>query len=118
MIHQFVPDVSDSDVERVITRDWPAEEHEAIRAMIGQVKVRETPRVILACLKTSNGDTQRLKRNLADAPGYYREIIGDAEYPNYMRKVFRIDKLTDAEQLALIEKDKKQYLNWLYGPTT
>jgi hypothetical protein len=77
--------------------------------------VREKPRVILACLKTWNGDIQKLKSNLADAAGYYREIIGEAEYPNYMKKAFRIDKLSEAEKSTIVERDKNQYLTWLYG---
>ena len=72
---QFTPEVSDSDVEK--------------------------PRVILACLKASNGDIQKLKGNLANAAGYYREIIGEAEYPNYMKKAFRIDELSEAEKSTL-----------------
>lgn len=46
------------------------------------------------------------------SPGYYREIISEAEYPFYTKKMFRIDKLTGQEKADIIEKDKKQYLNW------
>lgn len=112
-MEQFTPQVSDSDVERVIMRDLPLEEQEVIRTIIRQLEVREKPRVILACLKTSNGHIQKLKNNLAQAPGYYREIIGEAEYPNYMKKAFRIDKLSEAEKSTIIERDKNQYLTWL-----
>ncbi len=113
-MEQFTPEVSDSDVERVIKRDWPLEEQEVIRTIIRQVEVREKPRVILACLKASNGDILKLKGNLAEAAGYYREIIGEAEYPNYMKKAFRMEKLSEAEKSTIIERDKNQYLAWLY----
>ena len=111
---QFVPDVSASDVERIILRDFKEDEQDAIRELIRQVEVREKPRVVLACLKNSAGDFKKLQYNLAEASGYYREHIGEAEYPNYMKKVFHIDKLSGAEQSAIFEKDKNQYLAWLH----
>ena len=114
-MEQFTPEVTDVDVERVIDRDLPLEKRDEIRAVIEQVEVREKPRVILACLKSAGGDLQKLKGNLAEASGYYREIIGEAEYPNYMKKAFHIDKLSEVEKSVIIEKDKKQYLAWLNG---
>ena len=111
---QFVPEVSDSDVERILQRDVPLEEQEVIRRLIRQLEVREKPRVVLACLKNSSGDVEKIKRNLAEASGYYREHIGEAEYPNYMKKVFRIEQLSEAEKSSIIEKDKNQYLAWLH----
>lgn len=116
-MEQFVPDVSDSDVERIIRRELPAEEQDGIREIIRQLEVREKPRVVLACLKNSGGDVEKLKYNLAEAPGYYREHIGEAEYPNYVKKVFRFDQLSEAEKSRVFEKDKNQYLAWLNGKT-
>ena len=113
-MEQFVPEVFDSDVERIVQRDFPLEEQDPIRALIGQVEVREKPRVVLACIKNSGGDFKKLKYNLAEAPGYYREHIGEAEYPNYVKKVFRFDKLSEAEKSRVFEKDKNQYLAWLH----
>ncbi len=81
--------------------------------MIQLVQVREKPRVILACMKIAGGDVQNLKGNLNEAAGYYREIIGEAEYPFYSKKMFRIEKLTEKQKVDIIEKDKKQYLDWL-----
>lgn len=112
---QFTPTVSESDVERVIKRDLPPERQEEIRTIIRDLEVREKPRVVLACIKSSGGDIQKLKGNLANASGWYREIISEAEYPNWTKKMFRLDKLSDAEQSEIIEKDKSQYLAWLYG---
>jgi hypothetical protein len=113
-MQQFVPEGSDSDVERIIQRDFRQEELEQIRGLIRQVEVREKPRVVLACLKNSGGDFGKLKCNLAEASGYYREHIGEAEYPNYMKKIFHIDKLSEAEKSSIVEKDKRQYLAWLH----
>lgn len=113
-MNQFVPQVSDSDVERIIRRDHPVEEQEDIREIIRQLEVSEKPRIVLACLKNSGGDIAKLKRELAEARGYYREQIGEAEYPNYMKKIFRIDTLSEAEKAGIVEKDKNQYLAWLH----
>jgi len=117
-MEQFVPNVSESDVERIIQRDFPLEEQKPIRELIRQVEVREKPRVVLACLKNSNGDSTKLKYYLAEASGYYREHIGEAEYPNYIKKMFHIDKLSEAERSSIFEKDKNQYLAWLHRENT
>ena len=115
---QFVPHVSESDVERIIQRELPLEEQEGIREIIRRLEVREKARVVLACLKNSGGDIAKLKRDLAEASGYYREHIGEAEYPNYVKKIFRIDKLSEAEIAGIMGQDKNQYLEWLYREKT
>ena len=111
-MNQFVPEVSPEDVERVLRRDFPAETQDEIRKLIEQVEVREKDRIILACLKIAAGDLARARGELANASGWWREILGEAEYPNYTKKMFRIDKLSEAEQAKIIEKDKAQYLAW------
>ena len=110
---QFTPQVSQDDVERVLQRDFPVEHWQELREMIQLVQVREKDRVILACMKNVSGDVQKLKGNLTEAEGYWREIISEAEYPFYSKKMFRIDKLNEKEKSDIIEKDKKQYLDWL-----
>src|SRR5262249_46195313 len=101
--------------ERIIQRDFSQDEHEEIHGLIRPLEVREKPRVVLACLKNSGGDLTKLKYYLAEASGYYREHIGEAEYPNYIKKRFRIDGLSEAEKSAIFEKDKNQYLTWLHA---
>jgi hypothetical protein len=81
--------------------------------MIGSVEVREKARVVLACLKNAKGNLEKLKAELADASGYWREIISEAEYPYYTKKMFRIERLSAREKEQIIEKDKSQYLKWL-----
>ena len=76
--------------------------------------MREKPRVIMACLKNADGNFGKLKGELANASGWWREIIGEAEYPNYTKKMFRIDRLSVDEKKRIIEKDKTQYLAWLH----
>jgi hypothetical protein len=115
---QYVPDVSEDDIERIVRRDFSADAHGAIYEMIRGVEVREKTRVVLACLKNANGSLEKLKCELTNADGYWREIIREAEYPNYTKKMFRIDKLSTDEQQRIIEKDKNQYLVWLRGGDT
>jgi hypothetical protein len=115
---QYAPTVDDRDVERIIRRDYPAELHAVIQQLIRPIDVREKPRVMLACLKNARGIVETLKAELTNAEGYWREIISEAEYPNYTKKMFRIDRLSDEEQARIIERDKSQYLKWLNGDGT
>ena len=111
---QYVPEeVTDADVERVIGRDYPPDKHAEIRELIRDVDVREKPRVMLACLKNGNGDFGKLKGDLTNASGWYREIISEAEYPNYTKKMFHFDSLSIEEKERIFEADKAQYLEWL-----
>lgn len=111
-MNQFTPKVRAQDIERVLRRDFPVEHHQELREMIQSIQVIEKHRVILASMKNAGGDVQKLKGNLNEVSGYYREILAEAEYPFYTKKMFRIDKLTEREKADIIEKDKKQYLHW------
>jgi len=113
---QYIPDVSEADIQRILSRDFPAQTHAAIHEMIRGVEVREKTRVVLACFKNAVGSIEKLRGELTNAGGYWREIIGEAEYPNYTKKMFRIDKLSADEKAHIIEKDKSQYLKW-FGAT-
>jgi hypothetical protein len=110
---QPTPTVSEDDVIRVVRRDYPAGDVDGILALIATVDVREKPRVVLACLKIANGDLARLRRELADASGWYREILSEAEYPLATKRLFRIDSLTDDDVRAIYDKDWRQYVEWL-----
>ena len=110
---QFIPEVSDIDVHRIVQRDYALNQHAMILEMVNKAGQKEKPRIVLACLKNAKGNLEKLKSQLADASGYWREIISQAEYPNYSKKLFRIDQLSGAEQQAIIDADKSQYLAWL-----
>jgi len=68
-----------------------------ILQLIATVTVREKPRVVLACLKIANGDLDRLRANLADASGYYRELLSEAEYPLATKRWSRIHSMHEDE---------------------
>ncbi|HEU5181453.1 MAG TPA: hypothetical protein VFW45_11715 [Candidatus Polarisedimenticolia bacterium] len=112
-MEQFVPQVTREDIDRVLRRDFATEHHDELRALIEAIQVIEKHRVILGCMKNAGGDVDKLKRNLGEATGYYREILLEAEYPNYAKKWSRFDKLSEAERRKIVEKDKNQYLAWL-----
>ncbi|HET9251450.1 MAG TPA: hypothetical protein VFP58_04975 [Candidatus Eisenbacteria bacterium] len=111
---QYHPDVTEADIERIVRRDYPPALHGEIHEAIRAVEVREKTRVVMACLKVSAGNFESLKGNLHNASGWWREIISDAEYPHYTKKMFYIERLSEEEQERIIEKDKAQYLDWLH----
>lgn len=111
---QPTPDVDMADVERVVRRDYPADLTETILREIAAVEVREMPRVILACLKIGGGDLKRLRGELANASGWWREILSEAEYPLATKRWGRMKRLSHEEQQAIYDKDWKQYSEWLH----
>ena len=102
---QFIPNVSEEDVERILNREFPAENHAEIKKIIANIDVREKARVIIACFKNANKDYSKLINELTNAEGYWREIISAAEYP----KIKKARRLTEDE---INEKMKEQYLKW------
>jgi len=105
-------EVSDDDVERILRRDYPEADLTELRALIRHINVREKPRVVAACLKNAGGSSQRLHKELEDAPGYYREILSEAEYPTATKRWSSIDKLSDSERQRIYDKDWEQYQEW------
>ena len=73
---------------------------------------REQDRVRLAILKLSAGTFEQLRSQVQAAKADYREVLGPAEYPGYMRRMFRIDRLSPDEQQKIIDADWKQYQDW------
>jgi len=112
-MRQPTPSVTEDDVERIVRRDYPPPVVDDILALIATVEVREKPRVVLACLKIADGSLDRLRANLADASGYYRELLAEAEYPLATKRWFRIETLSEDEIRAIYEKDWPQYSDWL-----
>lgn len=112
-MRQPTPSVTEADVERVVRRDFPATVVGEILDLIATVEVREKPRVVLACLKIANGKLDRLRADLADASGWYRELLSEAEYPLATKRWFRLASLPEDEVRAIYEKDWRQYSEWL-----
>jgi hypothetical protein len=101
------------DVERVVRRDYAPSTVPEILRQIDAIDVPEKVRVVLACLKVANGDHRRLERALKDAPGYYREIVLEAEYPLATKRSSQLHKLSDVERSSVYDSDWNQYVAWL-----
>jgi hypothetical protein len=109
---QPTPEVSDEDVERIVRRDYPADEVARILTFAAQLDVRERPRVVLACLKLAAGNVEKLIGHFNEASGYYREILGEAEYPLAIRRWFHIERLSAEERQRIYDADWAQYQAW------
>jgi len=116
-MNQHIPSVNRADVERVVARDFSpdlqAQVLQAISAYGAESCQREAHRVHLDILKLADGDMARLARETENACCDYRDTILSAEYPNYGRKMFRIDKLPPDERKRIIDADRDQYEAWL-----
>jgi hypothetical protein len=76
---------------------------------------RERDRVQLAVLKLAAKSLEGLRRHIEAAKCDFRDVLGPAEYPGYEKKMFRIDKLPEAERQRIIDADWKQYQDWFKG---
>lgn len=115
-VTQQIPDVDEQDVWRVLQRDYALADLEEFREAIRRIEVREKWRIVLACLKNGAGAAGALRGELANAEGWWREIISEAEYPNASKRWSRLQKLPEAEQQAVYDKDWRQYEAWLRRP--
>lgn len=102
---QYIPEVSEKDIDRLIARDYQPDKQDEIRQLLLGVTVGGKLRVIAACLKNGGGNFAKLKSELLNANGYWREIISEAEYP-------KIKKASKYSETEIHEKQKEQYLKW------
>jgi len=110
---QRTPEVGEEDARRILLRDYPPADFDSIWKTIESLEVREKWRVVLGCLKNGAGSTEKLRWQLEDAPGYYREIVGEAEYPKATKRWSRFDRMSEEERQALYDEDWRQYEAWL-----
>jgi hypothetical protein len=116
-----IPDVAQEDVERIVRRDFPAEQFPEIIAVLGEF---DSPwestriRVRIAVLKLADGDVKALRKNVALANQDYRDILVLAEYPGYWRATSSVRSLPPTlsanERQDITDADWKQYQNWLH----
>lgn len=116
-ISQPIPQVTPDDVERVICRDFTADEYRAVTAMLGEYGTerwhREPTRVHLAALKVANGSVQKLRACIDSAKRDYRDALAAAEYPAYFKIGFLIREFPEKERRRIIDEDWRQYEEWL-----
>jgi hypothetical protein len=114
---QPIPQVTPDDVERVVCRDFTADEYAAVTAMLGEFGTErwhgEPTRVQLAALKVANGSVQKLRACIDSAKRDYRDALAAAEYPAYCEIGFRVRELPEKEQRRIFDEDWRQYEEWL-----
>jgi hypothetical protein len=117
MASQPIPNVSASDVERIIRRDFSANQvPHVLQALAACAPDSAKPhRVQLACLKLAGGNLDLLKQMVDVAIGDYRDVLSSAEYPRYLKEVAFSSKVPSKERQAIIDSDWEQYQNWLAG---
>lgn len=104
-------------VDRVVCRDFVAEEYDAVTAMLSEYGKerwhREPTGVQLAALKAANGNQQKLRACIESAKRDYRDALAAAEYPACSKIGFRLSELPAKERSRIIGSDWRQYEEWL-----
>lgn len=117
MGQQPIPRVTPSDVERVVRRDFRAEEFHEVMSLLNEYGAEkwhhERPRVKLAALKLAGGDLKKLRLMMNIAKCDYRDVLAPAEYPGYMKKFSGARQPPVDQREQTIEDDWKQYESWL-----
>ena len=116
-VSQPIPQVTPDDVERVVCRDFTADEYTAVTGMLNEYGTekwhREPTRVRLAVLKVANGSVQKLRACIDSAKRDYRDALAAAEFPAYFMIGFRVRELPEKERRRIIDDDWRQYEEWL-----
>jgi hypothetical protein len=117
MIRQPTPTVTVNDVERIVHRDFPQEQFAVVMDILSEYGAekwqRECFRVRLAVLKLANGNLKDLRRCIETAKRDYRDVLAEAEYPGYMKRISQTQELASEERQKIIEADWNQYETWL-----
>ncbi len=113
-MNQPTPTVSEMDVERIVRRDFSAEEFDEMISVLSGYNDREPNRVRLAILKIAKGRVDELRRQTERAKFDYRDVIAFAEYPGYIKIWSRINEISKEEKQKIIDQDWKHYETWLY----
>jgi hypothetical protein len=116
-MEQPTPNVNETDVERIVRRDFSSQAVERAKAILnqfgGEIWHREKPRVRLACLKLAAGDLGKLQREIDTAKLDYRDVLASAEYPNYFQNVPGPEAPPAKQEQRIIQADWEQYQSWL-----
>ena len=111
---QPIPEVTENDVIRIVQRDFPTEQFDAVMSILNGYGAEDwqhsVNRVRLAVLKLADGDLQALRRSIDSD---YRDVLAFAEYPDYMQKVSPSAALAEVERERIIRADWMQYQSWL-----
>ena len=107
---QVIPKISDKDVQRIVARDFPENEIETVFLKLSQCTyLKGKNRIWTAVLKLANGNISMIDQYIDDANRDWRDVIAQAEYPEYAKVLFSKSEVTKRKA---IEKDSKQYEKW------
>jgi hypothetical protein len=115
MVHQPVPKVTDDDVVRIARRDFGEARVDEVLSLLSRYGTEQGPerlRVRVGILKLAAGDIRQLPACLEKARMDYRDVIMDAEMPNY---VYR--EKDSARVQAVIDFDWRAYCEWFEKKT-
>jgi len=114
---QPIPQVTPDDVERIVRRDFTADEYSTVTAMLNEYGTekwhRESARARLAALKLANGSVRTLRVSIDSTKRDYRDALAAAEYPSYFNVGSRVRELPIKERNRIIDEDWRQYEKWL-----
>ena len=100
-------------INKIIRRDYSIYPIKDILKELNKYSDYEKYRVWAGILKLSNGNMNRLKKNVIKANNDYRDILAYSEYPEYSDKIgFDDDKFTRKELNEIIKRDKQQLDIW------
>jgi hypothetical protein len=116
----YIPKVNRDDVLRIIRREFQPNNQDLVLEILGGYGSEEwqrrggMDRVLLAILKLSRGDVNRLQELVKTACNDYRDVLAPAEYPRFWALgLVATKKMSCEEKKRLIENDWKQYQEWL-----
>lgn len=113
-MEQKVPEISDSDIYRIIRRDYPQSEFSKVVVLLKMYKSKSEEgkkRIYAGILKLSEGKVELIKTFVEKANYDYRDIIALSEYPNYSRFAFD-NNLIEQKRKELIDDDWFQFECW------
>jgi hypothetical protein len=117
---QPIPQVTPADVERIVRRDFPADECATVMTILSEYgtekRDQERTRVQLAALKLANGSVQKLRGWIREAKLDFRDVLGPAEYPAYNKRGHLLRDLPADEETRIVDSDWRQYEEWLKRP--
>jgi hypothetical protein len=105
-----VPQVDESDVLRVVHREFSAENSDRVMHLLSGYTSDNPHRVRLAILKLAKGSIESIADLVRQAKSDYRDVLVAAEYVHYWQ--LGLDA-TDEQKSQAIEQDWAQYQEWL-----
>lgn len=116
MTSQPTPTITGADVERIVRRDFSADQVPGVLALLEEFGKedwhREIHRVRVAVLKLAAGNLKHLQSQIKNACCDFRDVLAAAEYPGYFQRVPGPGQLSAQEEQRIIASDWQQYLDW------